>query len=82
MSRPVGSSRICCTSKFAVSSVVSTTAGAAAVTVMSSETLATLRDASARAVCARLTVTRCVTCWKPSRSNDTVYSPGGSAAKT
>ena len=81
MSRPEGSSRMVSTSKFADTSVVSTTATEFAVTVMSSDIDATNSDASARLVCASVTVTRLLVRCIPSSSNETVYGPGGIEGK-
>jgi hypothetical protein len=59
-------------------SVVSSTAGADAVTVIASATLLIFISASARAVEARRTETVFVTLAMPSTSKPTVYRPGGS----
>src|SRR5688572_3668651 len=74
-----GSSLTSCAVMLVVISVVSSAAGAVAVTVMASATEETLRSASTRAVWARPTLTRRVTVCMPSSSTRTVYSPGGRA---
>src|ERR1044071_4662911 len=79
--RPAGSSLSSFCGTFAATCVVSRTAGADAVTVIASATLATLRSASARPVCDRPTVADFLTGFIPSSANSTEYVPGGMLAK-